>query len=520
MTTTPYTVTCRGERSPPIANARERLASAFGIATKEVDRLLRGDGILRCGPLPREPARQLYDHLEAAGVHAYLDRAEPSAIDPKAPASHCGHCGTRRLMGGSCAWCGYGARASVAAGEEVAEVDPGEAQSARRVLRLALGVAISVLCLDWVMGVINTYRAALLLSPVLELGTPIKIAMLGLLTYATWRYAKARARPAWAGLLGAAGAAGLAILMLWDWRDEITAHGRLRISQTLIIGVSSLIVGSPWLANIANTTWQLERQKDQAQDLRARMPLTNSEAPNHEAGAVDAMRQRVDSYVMTTLATVAGSGLTPSRIAAQVDDALGVYTRQLMWHNQALVANHSPDNRFAWQDLEALQASRQNRLERFGRHLEQEGAYWPAINAFDDWRGMAYRRDQPQLADLRRDLHRRLVNMTSWLARNSHNAQLRARLIRRAIDHAFADDERYQTNYRQRRFRITITQGPAAVEGRSVVYGWLYHIDNSPDTPPGGDRGSRMIRIGGDLSDQYLTGLNRAVPRIIPDRSE
>jgi hypothetical protein len=275
-----------------------------------------------------------------------------------------------------------------------------------------------------------------------------------------------------------------------------------------------------WLTDIASTTWHRHRQQAEAQALRTSMPLTAETNPSLDALPLESMRERVDAYVLDTLATLAGSGLTPSRIAADVDEAMGIYTRQIMWHNQALVAHHSPENPLSWDRFEAIRAERQRRFKRYGAHLTKHGAAWPAVHAYEDWPGLAHRRDQPEIGQMVSRLFDRLHyfdTLVNWDATGEESLERR---IQDTIDQTFAKTDRYQASYDQGRLRITITEGPAALKGRSVVYGWLHYIDDTSHTAPEDAVDSRIIRIGGDLSDQYLQSRYQALPIIRPDRSK
>lgn len=513
MTGASYTVTCRGEARSGNDAPRQHLAECFGIPSAEVDPLLRGSTVFRCGPLPREPAEQLYRRLDSSGVVAYFDSGDPSDVDVTAAANTCGSCGTTRLRQGSCAWCGYGIEADAAAGATVSGIDTRDAEGARRALRLGIGAVLALLCLDQIMGMINTYRAGLRLGTFMELAPIVTVAMVGLLTYATWRYARARARPGWAGLLGATGPFGFGVLMLWDSRDETIAHGRMRLSQPLILGLSSLVIGGYWLFGIIYQEGQLSAVGRETQELKAAMPTATLESPTLTDIRLDAMRQRVDTYVRDAIKTVTGAGLTPSRAEEAVDRALAVYVRQIMWHNRTLVSRHSLDNPISGDRVEAIRSRREDRLDAFDKLLDSQSPGWPVLHAYRHWRHLPYRNDQPELAQAHDDLNQALVDFNQSVRWEMNKPRALEQHVRDAMERVFGNLDRYTARYDNRRIQITIREGPPQLKGRSVVYGWLAQTHTDPR---GGETtlNWKMLRIGGDLSDQYLPGSYRAMPEL------
>lgn len=508
MTAMPYTVVCRGELRGDWEQARQRVAELFGIDPDGVDTVLNGDRILRLGPLPRQPAHQLWRSLERSGVVAYLDAGTPETIDPNAVATRCRRCRVRRLRHDDCAACGLSeAPHDGQSNEPVTEST--EAARTRRTLRRSLQLVIVLLCLDQMVGFLNNWWGSLLQGPMVEIGNTFIIAVFLILGYAGWRYARLQGRPLWARLLGVTGPLGLALLMLWDVLDGYRQSGQLRYKGQLIIGISCLLLAGNWIYGWGSGYYRWQVLESRAVELRDAMPLATLTSEPLTDGDTAAMGKRVDGFLDNASQALRAGAFGDSGGVERVDQTVSILTRYIMWHNRLLISRHSADAPLPSEAFEAIRADRQQRFKALAEPWLPYDLSSAVGRGINDWRNGHFRHYNREVAQADKRLSRRLGRLRLHIQSGLVNG---ADLDSRVPDSAgrFLPTDRYTVDYQNRRMRITIKQGPEMIRGRSTIYGWLPLRDSSS-----GALDWEMLRIGGDLPDKFLdAGRGAALPRL------
>jgi hypothetical protein len=514
MTAASYTVICRGELRGDRDQARQGLAELFGIDADGVEEVLQGHRILRCGPLPRQPAHQLWRRLERSGVVAYLDVGAPDVIDPSAVATQCRRCRVRRLRPDQCGACGLNAAPQeVASDEPPTESD--EAARTRLTLRRSLQLVIVLLCLDQMVRWLNNWWLSQLQGPLVEVGNTLIIAVFLVLAYAVWRYARLQRRPLWARLLGVTGPLGLAVLMLWDVIDGFRESGRLRYKGQLILGISSLLLAGNWIYGLGSAHYQWQALESRAVALREAMPLATLAAESPPDGDASAMGERVDGYLNEAWQALLAGNFKQGNGVERVDETLAIFARHIMWHNRLLISRHSSDDPLARDEFDAIRAAREQRFRDLAEPLPPYDLSSAVGRGFNDWRSGYFRHYDRDVAQANKRFSRRLGRLRRHIQRGLINGVELDSRVPDALER-FLSDERYAGDYQNRRLRITVKQGPQLIQGRSTIYGWL--------PLRGSDSGYvewEMLRIGGDLPDKFLdSGRGGALPRVPPEGSK